>query len=310
MATIRDIAQLAGCSVTTVSRVLNNHPYVADEKREQILAIIEELDYIPNAQARDLSNGLSKNIGVLIPYANVPHYEKLISGILNAAFRADYRITLLPTNYDTTKEEFYLKQLAAKAYDGLIITSKSISFDVIQGYLKYGPIVCCEDTGSYPISYVSFQREQSYIEVFEHFKQHGLATIGLALGRDRSVSPSSRIVLSAYEECFGQAPATALLYYGCRSYEDGLKAGTYFSTLANAQAIFANGDDVAAGIIKGLPATRKMEVIGEENLISSQLLGFSTVDHHLEQCGAEAFELLFKDQNSRTTIPYQFIKRS
>lgn len=308
MTTIRDIARLADCSVTTVSRVLNRHPYVSEEKRNPILQLIDELDYVPSAQARDLSYGLSKNIGVLIPYANVAYYDKIISGILKAAFKKDYKITLLPTNYDLEKEHHYLKQLAAKAFDGLIITSKRTSFDTIQQHIKYGPIVCCEDTGNYPISAVSFSREESYVEVFDYFKQKGFSHIGLAVGRPQSISPSTALMMKAHKTVFGRFPDEDLIIPDCRNYASGITAGKRFAQLPQLDAVFANSDEVAAGILQSIDAT-SVEIIGEENLLASHLLNFSTVDHHLDRCGEEAFRLLFEQTNTRIAIPYRFIKR-
>ena len=307
MATIRDIAAKAGCSVSTVSRVLNNHPYVAEDKRQRILSIIKEMDYVPNALAKDLSYGSSKNIGVLIPYANRPYYDQLTSGILTAAFEKNYRVTLLPTYYDIEKEESYLKKLAAKAFDGIIIASKRISFEKIEYYQKYAPIVCCEDTGEHPISSVSFQRKESYLHVLQQLKDTGKQKIGLAIGRSEALSPSTQILFAAYREIFGEEVEEHFLYRNCTNYFDGIEAGCYFNKLQKVDAVFANSDDVAAGIL--LHVDSSVKVIGEENLLSSRLLNFSTVDHHLEKCGQEAFHLLFKEQNTRVTIPYHFIER-
>ena len=70
MANIRDIAKMTGYSVSTVSRVINNHPYVDEKKREQILAVMKELNYVPNRSAQNLSYGKTKNIGVILPFIN------------------------------------------------------------------------------------------------------------------------------------------------------------------------------------------------------------------------------------------------
>ena len=82
MANIRDIAKLTGYSVSTISRVINGHPYVDEEKRKEILAVMKEVDYIPNANARQLSYGKTKSIGVILPYTNHPYFDQLISGII------------------------------------------------------------------------------------------------------------------------------------------------------------------------------------------------------------------------------------
>lgn len=307
MANIRDIAKLSGYSVATVSRVLNNHPYVSEEKRAKIVKIMRELDYIPNAKARDLSNGKSKHIAVMIPYADHPYSEKLVSGILSAAFDDGYKVTLLPTNYDPEVEQRYLDELAAKAWDGMIITSKKISFELIAGYLKYAPIVCCEDTGDFPISCVSIKREESYIDVFTNLKNQGYQKIGLTVGRSETVSASTALVIQSYRAILGTLE-DQMLVRNCRSFEDGIHAGAHFSTLIGLDAIVTNGDDVAAGILQHIDP-EQVKVIGEENLLSSRLLGLSTIDHHLDQCGEAAFHLLLEEKGKTVVIPYTFITR-
>lgn len=71
MTNIRKIAELAGVSVSTVSRVLNNHPYVNEQKRKEILAIIEELNYTQNVNAIHLVKGKTNVIGVLLPHVTI-----------------------------------------------------------------------------------------------------------------------------------------------------------------------------------------------------------------------------------------------
>lgn len=147
MTNIHDIARLSGYSVSTVSRVINHQKYVADDKRAKVEAIMQELDYVPNRVARDLSRGRTKTIGVVLPYANHPYFARVVDGIVSAGFAAGYKIMLLPTNYDMTIERHYLEDLRSKAYDALIFTSRSSSLDTLERYRKYGQIVCCEDPG-------------------------------------------------------------------------------------------------------------------------------------------------------------------
>lgn len=307
MANIRDIAKLSGYSVATVSRVLNNHPYVSEEKRTKILKIMQELDYIPNAKARDLSSGKSKHIAVMIPYANHPYSDKIVSGILNAAFKDGYKVTLLPTNYDPTIEMNYLNALAAKAWDGMIITSKKVSFEVIVRYLKYAPIVCCENTGDFPISCVSIKREESYIDLFTSLKKQGYHNIGLTVGRTEKESASTGLILQTYNSIIGLSDPS-MIVRDCRTYEDGIQAGIHFATVKNLEVIVTNGDDVAAGILQHI-SLAQVSVIGEENLLSSRLLNFSTIDHHIDQCGEAAFHLLWEKESRTVSIPYTFIER-
>lgn len=308
MTTIRDIARLSGCSVSTVSRVLNNHPYVSEEKRSNIQRLIQELGYFPNRQARALSLEKSQHIAVMIPFTDHPYTDKMVSGILAAAFQQGYTVTLLPTNYDLAVEKRYLDDLAAKAWDGMIITSKKSSFAVIATYQQYAPIVCCEDTGTFPISCVSIPRRESLTDVFTQLKDQSFKQIGLTVGRHESESASTQTTLDVFRYVFGRQVEPVVIR-NCRTYEDGCAAGKQLAEFADLDVIVANGDDVAAGILHQLP-NKKVKIIGEENLLSSQLLHFSTIDHHLDTCGTAAFQLLFSETIQSLTIPYTFIERS
>ncbi|MEK3990593.1 LacI family DNA-binding transcriptional regulator [Robertmurraya sp. FSL R5-0851] len=75
MANIREIAKMAGVSVTTVSRVLNEHPYVSEEKKAAVQQAMEEVNYQRNINAVHLSKGKTYLIGVVIPFSNSPYLD-------------------------------------------------------------------------------------------------------------------------------------------------------------------------------------------------------------------------------------------
>ncbi|ETY73591.1 LacI family DNA-binding transcriptional regulator [Lactiplantibacillus fabifermentans] len=312
MTNIHDIARLSGYSVSTVSRVINHQKYVADDKRAKVEAIMRELDYVPNRLARDLSKGQTKTIGVVLPYANHPYFARVIDGIMSAGFAAGYKITLLPTNYDMTVERRYLDQLRGKAYDALIFTSRSSSLDTLERYRKYGQIVCCEDPGDDRELAAAFtDRMASYVHAMQWAKKHGYETMGVVLSRNNVISASTRVTRRAYEQVYG--PLTDdHLFTGAVNYDDGYHAGQYFANLKpTVDVIFANGDDIGAGVEQyfdhhGLPA---IPVIGQENLLSSRLLNFSTIDHHLEALGQAAFRLATGKTRTHELIKSDFIIR-
>ncbi|TAR47962.1 LacI family transcriptional regulator, partial [Lactiplantibacillus plantarum] len=86
MTNIHDIARLSGYSVSTVSRVLNHQNYVSAKTRGDIEAVINKLDYVPNAVARNLSRGATLTIGVVLPHVDHPYFTQLLHGIMRAAF--------------------------------------------------------------------------------------------------------------------------------------------------------------------------------------------------------------------------------
>ena len=98
---IRDIARLAGVGVSTVSRVINDHPDVKDETREKILKIIRESNYIPNNSARILKKNNTKNIGVLVKGVFNPFFAEMINIIGNRINEAGYTMILQQNDYAT-----------------------------------------------------------------------------------------------------------------------------------------------------------------------------------------------------------------
>ncbi|WP_459914143.1 LacI family DNA-binding transcriptional regulator [Enterococcus thailandicus] len=307
MATIRDIARLTGYSVSTISRVINEHPYVDERKRAEILAVMKELDYIPNANARTLSYGETKNLGVILPYTNHPYFDQLISGITEAAFDSNYKVTLLPTNYQASREKEYLEEFAAKRFDGLIVTSRAHSLEKLKAYQKYGPIIFCEEIKDEKSSCVFIDREQSITEALKFLQKAGVKKLGVTLGRSSRLSFNSKITLQLCRKVYSNFEEE-MVFWDCIDLEDGIKAGAFFNEHP-VDGIFTNSDMVAAGILKTFPKGRAPKLVGRDNLYVSDLLNFPTIDHHLKQCGEMAFHLFLKRQPEQIKIPYEFIQR-
>ncbi|MHA4858160.1 LacI family DNA-binding transcriptional regulator, partial [Enterococcus faecium] len=90
--------------------------------------------------------------------------------------------------------------------------------------------------------------------------------------------------------------------------EKGKQAGFFFKELG-VDGVFTNSDMVAAGILQSYLQDKTPVVIGRDNLLISELLGFPTIDHHLEACGAMAFQLFLTEKKDKVKIPYTFIQR-
>ena len=92
MATIEDVAKLAGLSRTTVSRVINNHPYVSEKKRVLVSNAMSELGYVPNSSARSLRSQKTEMVALLIPRVMNPFFSELIERMEMAAAENGYQI--------------------------------------------------------------------------------------------------------------------------------------------------------------------------------------------------------------------------
>ena len=123
MATMKQVAERAGVSTSTVSHVINNTRKVSNDVRERVLAIIAETRYIPSAVARSLKNDRTNTIGMMVPNSSNPYFAELIQGIEDAAFKLSYNIILCNAYDDPIKQAAYLRVLLEKRIDGLILLS-------------------------------------------------------------------------------------------------------------------------------------------------------------------------------------------
>ena len=123
MATIKDVAKLAGVSYTTVSHVLNQTRPVSSDARERVLAAVKELDYVPSALARSLRSKVTGSIGLIIPNNTNPYFSELARGIEDHCYGAGYSVILCNSDDDPDKQRDYLQVLQTKRCDGLIIAT-------------------------------------------------------------------------------------------------------------------------------------------------------------------------------------------
>ncbi|GCF94053.1 LacI family transcriptional regulator [Enterococcus florum] len=307
MANIRDVAKATGYSVSTISRVINNYPYVKEEKRQHVLKVMDELNYIPNKTAQNLSHGETKNIGVIIPFTNHPYFDQLLNGIIREAFLHSYKITLLPTNYDQELEKIYLEQFAAKEFDGLIVTTKANPSDVFKPYLTYGTIVFCQNVSLDNVGSVYIDLASSIPEALHFMKEQGVKNLGVTLGRSKRISRNSKLIQKSCKEIFPDFDPNNI-FWDCFVREDGVQAAAFFVE-KEVDGILTIGDEVAAVILQHYSDALRPMIVGRENLLISEVMNFSTIDHHLDACGRKAFQLFYTKEITRIKLPYTLIKR-
>ncbi|WP_057745098.1 LacI family DNA-binding transcriptional regulator [Liquorilactobacillus capillatus] len=117
---LTDVAQRAGVSATTVSRVINNYGYLSQATKDKVFAAIKELNYQPNSLARSLHGKKTQLIGVIFPSLSNPFFAELVEQIEKRLFQADYKTILCNSADDPEKERNYLRMLMANQVDGII----------------------------------------------------------------------------------------------------------------------------------------------------------------------------------------------
>lgn len=132
--TIKDIAEKAGVSITTVSQILNNKgSRFSEETRRKVLQVIEEYDYKPDFFASNLINRHSKTIGMIVPDITDFFFSKVIEGVESYLNPLGYMIILCNSRNDKEREIRYLEELAHRSVDGILLATPNVLGP------KYGP---------------------------------------------------------------------------------------------------------------------------------------------------------------------------
>ena len=118
---IRKVAEIAGVSVATISRVLNHPEQVLPETRERVLAVMREQDYTPNWFARGLNLGKTNTISLLVPSIESGLHQSIMSGIETVARNKGYAVFFCDTHGDAQIEYDYLKMAETRRIDGVIL---------------------------------------------------------------------------------------------------------------------------------------------------------------------------------------------
>ncbi len=130
--TIKKIAELAGVSHMTVSRVVNRDKYVKEETKNKILKIIKKYGYEPNYFAIGLKTKKSKTIGLIVGDIENPYYSRLAKGVINVCESLNYNVIVCNSQYDSELSEKYLSMLLSKGVDGLIISNIDLKVETIK----------------------------------------------------------------------------------------------------------------------------------------------------------------------------------
>ncbi|MBS9806410.1 LacI family DNA-binding transcriptional regulator [Bacillus toyonensis] len=323
MANIKDIAKMAGVSVTTVSRVLNDHPYVSEEKRKVVIEIVEKLNYSQNANAVHLSKGKTNIVGVILPYINHPSFDAMVGGMMEGALAHNYRVLLCQTNYNKKEEMKSLHMLKTKQLDGLIICSRANDWEVIEPYASYGTIVACEDNDISNISSVYTNHSAAFKLGMNYLIEKGYKKIGYCTGR--KLGPSSQKRFDAYKnqlQSIDEEVNEEWIFTECFTLEDGVRVAHKLKEMLNLpEALIVAGDEVAIGVMTevgklGIQVPEDLAIIGFDNQPISQVLQLTTIDQNLKEIGKKAFEMFYRkisnesSKQEKVEIPYELVERS
>ena len=317
MANIKDIAKKAGVSVTTVSRVLNNHPYVSEDKREAVLRVMEEFNYQRNINAVHLSKGETLLIGVVVPFTNHPYFGLLVEGIANEAMKNNYKLVLFQTNYEEDREIEALKMLQHKQIDSLIICSRICEWDVINQFTEYGPIVLCEDARNHNVSSTFIDHYMSFSNALEYLHNKGHQKIGYCIGRKTGANSRQRGKAYAdFLKRIDEPYKEEYIFYECLHFEHGEEVVRRLSNMDNPpSALLVTSDFAAAGIVtscreKGIHIPDDLAIMGFDNQPIAKIMHITTLEIPLVQMGRQLLlQAIDGEKHTHEEISVKLIER-
>jgi LacI family transcriptional regulator len=194
--TMRDVAKLAGVSITTVSHVVNGTRPVAADTKARVLAAIEETGYTGDAIARSLVTGGTRSLGVAISLVANPYFAELIQAIEREAASAGYTLLLVDTRDEAEPEQAAVRTLRSRRVDGLLLTpSAGAAGAVLPELRQLGvPAVLVDRlVEGMGMDQVGPENLQSTATLVGHLAQLGHQRIGLVSGAAGLSTTSERV---------------------------------------------------------------------------------------------------------------------
>ena len=308
MATIKDVARLAGVSVATVSRVINQKDCVNPETAGQVLKAIEQLQYEPNAVARGLAGKKTGTIALILPDISNPFFPALARGVEDVAHKKGLTVILGNSDGLGLKESSYIKVLKKKYVDGIIFASNTIRQEDIEFLRKDGiPMVLLDrgvNTATCPVIR-SKNREGARIAV-QHLMEQGCRRIAHIYGPQKFITARERLL--GYEEVVGglDGYSPSLMAPGHFDIESGRNAvEQLLARHPNIDGIFAGNDLMAVGALKalherGIRVPEQVKVCGYDGIGLTEITEpeLTTVAQPIYEMGALAARILLNEIES------------
>lgn len=304
MSTISDVAKLSGLSKTTVSRVINNHPYVSKEKKDKVLQAMAELGYTPNPSARRLRGQLTTTIGVIVPRIVNPFFAYLVNAIEQEAYNIGYQVLISQSNEDKEKEWAFLNLLKTKQVDGVIMTSIENDWDAIQPFAAYGPIVLCNEyVNDAAVPMIRLDQYKGAYAGIKHLIERGHRKIAYCTGGLFDEQGKDKDRNQGYQKALKEAGITVnpkWIFLNQHSIEDGKRIIRKILEMDDRPtAIFTGSDEIAGGMMmeakeQGLTIPDDLAIMGFDDQPLAEMLDpqLTTIRQPVNQMGKKAVEVI------------------
>ena len=304
--TIRDIARLAGVSVATVSRVLNDRPDVSPETRDAVMREIRANGFTTNRSARALSVGRTGLVGLTVPIIRADYFAAILAGASEALYEQEMRLVLCTTLHEHDREVSLLERLMDGATDGAIIMLPEESSEELRALQASGyPFVVADPRKplDHGIPAVSAAHLAGAKAATDHLLGLGHRRIGHITGPRGWAATEDRISgFQASLAAAGVLPDPRLVREGDFEVPSGhVAAGSLLDLDDPPTAIFASNDNMAAGALRaarerGLRVPDDLSVVGFDDAEIAPMVTppLTTVRQPLAELGRTAVSLLVR----------------
>ncbi|MFM9487785.1 LacI family DNA-binding transcriptional regulator [Pseudomonas monachiensis] len=304
MATIKDVAALAGISYTTVSHVVNRTRPVSEEVRIKVEAAIQTLDYVPSAVARSLKAKTTATIGLLVPNSLNPYFAELARGIEDYCERNGYCVILCNSDDNPDKQRSYLRVLLEKRIDGLIVASAGGDSGLVQGLKGVRTPMVIVDRGldGVDADLVRIDHEYGAYLATRHLLELGHRDIATISGPENTSVAQMR--LAGYRRALKEAGievSSGRMLESDFTSTGGYSAAAILLESNPPSAIFAANDMIGIGVLRAaaernIRVPSELSVIGFDDIQMSRYVypSLTTVGQSILQLGEMAAEVLLR----------------
>ena len=311
MATLKDVAVLAGVSVKTVSNVVNGYAFVKPENRRRVEHALNATGYRPNLGARNLRRGRTGFIALVVPELSIPYFGELAGGIIAAAAEHDWSVLIEQTQGDRARERKVIGDLGPHMVDGAIVSPQAVEPDDLA--TPGVPVVLLgEHPLPLPLDHVGIDNVSAARTAVRHLIDLGRTRIAVIGQHPTRGTATQR--LAGYRQAIAEAGlpeivAPALRYH----HQDGAEA---MAALLDRQeppdAVFCFNDMLALGAIRaahdrGLRVPHDVAIVGFDNTEHSaySVPSLTTIAPDKAALAKAAVDLVHRRANGGADFPPQ-----
>ena len=305
-ATIYSVADDAGVSIATVSRVLQESPLVSDRTRQKVVEAMDRLDYLPSGAARSLAVRQHHTHGLVLPELNGPYFAELLVGFETRAAELEQSVMVVLAG---TREDrrAAVRRLATRV-DGIAVHGAGTS-DIGRGAK---PVVVVAGDVQPGVEAVSAENPESARRLTEHLLGHGRSRLLFVGAVDMAPDVRERYAgfVTAHEDR-GLAPAQPVLAE-YREHEGTRIADLLLSGELSADAVFCGNDELALALMarlidSGVDVPGDVAVVGWDDVMTARYVrpGLTTVRQPVHELGALAADRLYDLVNGATPRPHR-----